>query len=409
MIKRYIEKLLLQAFSSFKAVYLTGARQVGKTTLVQHIAEKLNITYVTLDDSDVLQFAKDFPKSFFQKYRPPLIIDEVQNSDDLILEIKQLLDSTNKPGTLLMTGSADFMRNKRIRESLAGRFISVKMYPLSETEINQTEPWLEKLLHSAPQFEDKPVDLDEFANLLYLGSFPPIRLSQMSEKQIKSWFNEYLQSRILKDIMLLDEIRKADKIRQLRTLIAWQGGSLMNFSNLAHSTGTALQTVEKYFALLHGIFLVELLRPYLTNVHKRAVKQPKVYLIDTGLMSYLNQIKPQQILSDRTVLGKLTETWVYAELQKEMSYSDRNLQLYFYRDDKKNEIDFLIEKDDGTLVGIEVKAKQRVRPDDLRPLRTICEKLQPRLQKLFIIYLGDKFLPVRNSCPTWLLPVGNLM
>ncbi len=409
MLDRYIENQLIKAFNSFKAVYLTGARQVGKTTLVQQIAKKLNISYITLDDSDVLQFAKDFPKLFFKKYKPPLVIDEVQNSEDIIMEIKQLLDKTHNPKTLLLTGSTDFMRNKKIRESLAGRFISLKLYPLSETEINKSKPWIDKLFKEQPEFSDKLVDLQQFAEKIYKGYFPPIRLQKLSDKQIRSWFDEYLQARILKDIQLLDEIRKADKIRMLLKLIAWQSGNLMNISNLARNVGVSMQTIEKYFALLQGIFLVELLKPYLTNISKREVKMPKVYMIDTGLMAYLNQIKPNQILSDRTTLGKLTETWVYSELRKELSYSENDLQLYFFRDDKKNEIDFLIENQDGTLAGIEVKAKERIKTDDIKHLKIICKKLKPKLKQIFIIYFGDKFLPVKNLCPTWLLPIANLL
>ncbi len=406
MIERKIKSVVLDLLGTFRGVYLYGARQVGKTTLAKQIAQQLGWQYVSFDNTDVREFAINFTNKFFDKYPLPLVIDEVQKVPEIIPYLKMQLDQDSRPGQVLITGSADFRKMRGIKESLVGRVIGVKMRGLACSEISgRKENLIDRLFQQDLPLVTVKTDLDAAMEMLIKGSFPELATKKLNIKQLQVWFQDYVEKRILSDIEEIAAIRGKEKIINFLYKLAWQSGGLLKKSSLAQMVEVSRPTAEKFFEVLESLFLTELLLPYFSNVHKQLSKVPKVYITDTGLLSFLLTVSPQTLLTDRTMRGKVFETWVYKELQKEISFSDNLYKLFFYRDERKNEIDFIIQNDRGQLIAIEVKAKSQVRDEDLKPLKLLASKLG--LSRLYVFYLGDMLLPRRAGEHTvWLVPLG---
>ncbi len=406
MIERKIKSVVLDLLGSFRGVYLYGARQVGKTTLAKQIAQQLGWQYVSFDNTDIREFAINFTNKFFEKYPLPLVIDEVQKVPEIIPYLKMQLDENPRVGQVLITGSADFRKMRGIKESLVGRVIGVKMRGFACSELSGRQENLIDLLFG----QDLPLvtvktGLDATIEMLIKGSFPELATKKLNIKQLQVWFQDYVENRILSDIEEITAIRGREKIINFLYKLAWQSGGLLKTSTLAQMADVSRPTAEKFFEILESLFLTELLLPYFSNVHKQFSKMPKVYITDTGLLSFLLTATPQTLLTDRTMLGKIFETWIYNELQKEISFSDNLYKLFFYRDERKNEIDFIIKNDRGQLIAIEVKAKSIVRDEDLKPIKLLASK--QGLSRLYVFYLGDMLIPKKaGEYTVWLVPLA---
>ncbi len=404
--ERQVKNKVINALKTFRGVYIYGARQVGKTTFVKQLAKDLRLKYVSLDDDDALDLARSLPDQFFNTYQLPLVIDEVQKAPELIPRLKILLDNSSDRGQILLTGSADFRKNKQVKESLVGRVVGMELYGYSCSEITGRQSSLIADLFEAnfPQAY-YPFDLHALLQRIIRGSFPEVLEFDIKGEDLRLWFADYVENRIIRDMQSIEAIRFKQKVVDFLHKLAWQTGGLINIQKLLTGGQFSRPTAEKYLGALEQLFLVEYLRPFWRNVAKRFVRMPKLYLTDTGVLSYLLQANENILLKDLSLLGKIFENWIYIELRKEISYSHEGFELFFFRDKKKNEVDFVISNSEGEFISIEVKAKSKIRIEDLNGLKVFASNFQPR--HLYVIYLGKFYKEIQlNGHTIKLIPVG---
>ena len=414
MIIRSISSSIIDALRFFRIIYIDGARQVGKTTLVKQIASNNNYNYVTLDNNDSLILAKKNASMFFSINKPPLIIDEVQKAPEIINYIKMLVDnSPEKKGQFILTGSVDFIKSVNISESLAGRLVGYKLYPLSNSELNNQQfNWLD-ILFQENFYEyfnkSKNHDYDFLLNRLLTGGFPEIQ--SIDTKRQNQWFTNYIQARINKDIKDLTKynLQKADKLPSLLKLLADQSADLLNISNIAKKLSLNFDTVEGYIFLIESMFLIEKLNPYETNVGRQVKKMKKIYFTDTGLIKNLSKITYKKLLDDRQLFGKLLENYIFNEIKKQITFSDDEYDIYYYRDHKTYEVDFIIENNEGEIICIEVKSAQRIDTSDLKGLRSFKRNYDKKITAMFVFYGGDNISALSiDESPVYLLPYNQI-
>ncbi len=410
MINRKIESKILKALNNFRIVYINGARQTGKTTFVKQIATKKSYNYVTFDDEEKLQLAKNNPNLFFVTNKPPIIIDEVQKVPHIINKIKTFVDNKpDKKGQFILTGSVDLLKSVKINESLAGRMVGYELYPFSFTELNYINFSLLEILFKPDfykYFENiKNQNHNEILNRLLIGGFPEIQSIDVSMH--KKWFSNYFKARISKDINSLTEnnLRKANKIPELLKLLSMQSANLLNISNLTNKLKLSFDTVGNYIYLLEAMFLIEKLKPYEKNVGKQVKKMNKLYFTDTGFISHLSRISEDKLLKDRKLFGQLLENYIYNELKKHISFSNENFEIFYYRDNKTFEVDFIIENNEGQIICVEVKSAQNITKKELKGLQSFKRNFEQNIEAMYVFYGGEEISAIDiDNFPVYLLP-----
>lgn len=339
----------------FGAVLVTGARQVGKTTLLKEVAEHAG--YVTLDDKFQLISAIEQSGTFFKDNPPPVFVDEVQYAPNLFPQIKMILDEEKKKGQFFLSGSQQFKMMKNVSESLAGRLGILNLPGLSLREMYNIS-FKEPFLPTDEYFESRKKDMMNLAyadiwNIIHRGSFP--ELCANPDFDWRMFYAAYVTLYIERDVRDLAQVGDGVKFTQFMTVTASCTGQLLNLASLARDVGISQPTAERWLSVLVASNLVMLLRPYHNNITKRAVKTPKLYFLDTGLAAYLTRWNTPDVLKNGAMSGAFFETFVISEIIK--SYANKgilDIPIYFYRDRDGNEIDLLIE-DGGTLYPIEIK------------------------------------------------------
>jgi len=353
--KRHAEEAIRELSKMFGAVLVTGARQVGKTTLLQEVAE--NMKYVTLDDKIQLVNAVGQSVTFFKDNPPPVFVDEVQYASKLCPQIKIILDQEKKKGQSFLSGSQQFEMMKNVSESLAGRLGILNLPGISLRELYGVafrEPFLPTDDYFTSRAKEK-VDIPyaDIWNIIHRGSFPELCAHPDYEWQM--FFAAYVKTYIERDVRDLAQVGDEVKFIQFMTVAASYTGQLLNMASLARDIGVSQPTAERWLSILVTSNLVFLLKPYHNNITKRTVKTPKVYFLDTGLAAYLTRWNTPEVMKNGAMAGAFFETFIISEIIK--SYGNNgilDLPLYFYRDRDGNEIDLLIE-DNGTLYPIEIK------------------------------------------------------
>ena len=353
-IKRSIEKELKIFSESFPVIMITGARQVGKTTLLNNLREKEKINYVTLDDLSIRALAIEDPEMFLSRYKAPLIIDEFQYAPDLLTYIKIIVDKKRQEnlndekikntGLYYLTGSQVFHTMKQISESLAGRVGILELYPLSNREIEKKEDNL--FLPNYDFLDERPktrkIDIEELYQKILKGNYPELYSNDKIER--KAFFESYIKTYIERDIR--DLINVKDEIKFLRFVesIAVRTGQELNINDITNSIEINNHTAQNWLSILVGTGLVYLLQPYSNNNISRIVKRPKIYFIDTGLACYLAGYMDEITLEKSAFNGAILETYVITEIIKSFANHglDSRKYLYYYRDNNGKEIDLLI-------------------------------------------------------------------
>ncbi|HZK83520.1 MAG TPA: ATP-binding protein [Desulfosporosinus sp.] len=353
-INRSIETTIDKAAKIFSAVLVTGARQVGKTTMLKHM--KRDIPYLTLDDPILLQSALEEGGSFFKTTPPPVIVDEIQYAPNLFSYIKMSADESGKKGQFFLTGSQQFEMMKNVSESLAGRIGIINLLGLSLREINHdtfneifvpTEEYLAKRRISVEQ-----TDYKEIWKIIHKGSMPAMYEDEFDGQM---FYASYTRTYIEHDVRALTQVGDELKFIKFMTAMAARTSQMLNLSPVAKEIGISVPTADRWLSILISSNIVYLLQPYYNNITKRAVKTPKLYFLDTGLAAYLTKWNTPQVLEVGAMAGAFFETFVVAEVLK--SYYNAgvlNPSLYYYRDKDSKEIDLLIEQD-GVLYPIEIK------------------------------------------------------
>jgi len=364
-IKRHIENTIDKISKMFGAVLVTGARQVGKTTLLnQNRGDE--VSYVTLDDPIMLQSAIEEGGTFFKNTPPPVFIDEIQYAPNLFPYIKMIIDKDKKKGQFFMSGSQQFKMMKNVTESLAGRLGILNLLGLSLREIKNVE-FYDEFIPNDAYFENRnisDVSYDEIWNFIHRGSMPELHVNTDFDWQM--FYGAYVRTYIERDVRELTQVGDEVKFLKFMTVVASSTGQLLNLASLARDVNISPPTAERWLSILVASNIVYLLQPYHNNITKRTVKTPKLYFLDTGLAAYLTKWNTADVLKNGAMAGAFFETFVISEIMK--SYYNKgilDLPLYFYRDKDMNEIDLIIENN-GTLHPIEIKKHADPKKDDIK-------------------------------------------
>ena len=401
-IDRTIAPSIKRVSKGFPILLLTGMRQIGKTYLLKKIREP-GRKYVSLDFSDDRDLAKNHPDLFLQRYKPPILIDEVQYAPELFSYIKIYVDTHEQDGLFWLTGSQKFDLMKGIQESLAGRVAILDMLGFSYREIIQqpkTRPFLPSRAIQRPFSTMKNLTLFDLYRIIWSGSYP--RLVAHNGKNREIFYRSYLQTYIERDIRDHQGIDNSVKFYKFIRATATRTGNLLNYADLARDTDIDVRTAKIWLAALERSGLIKLLYPYYVNVTKRLIKTPKLYFMDTGLCAFLCGMDTPKSLEAGYLSGSILETWAFIEIIKSYWHNGEDPSIYFYRDADQREIDFVIERN-MTLYPIEVKKTSAPTPDSAKHF-ALLEKLKKPLGAGAVLCLRPSPLPLGKSAvalPVW--------
>ncbi len=398
MFDRTLYKIISDIDKTFPVVLITGPRQVGKTTLLEMCAKE-NRTYVTLDDMDIRQLAQNDPALFFQTYKPPLIIDEVQYAPELFSQIKIIVDREKKDGLFWLTGSQKFHLMKNITETLAGRVAIVDMLGLSQRELTNrastTKPFMptEDWINKAKQTSSKKKSVTDIFDLIWRGSFPKLYKNKNVSRDL--FYKSYVQTYIHRDVKSILSITDDISFYKFLGAIAARTGQLLNYTELARDVGIDNKTVKSWISVLETSGLIYILYPYHNNMTKRIVKTPKLYFLDTGLCSYLTKWPDAASLEAGLMSGAMLETYIIIELLKTYWHNGVTPHFYYYRDLDQKEVDLLIEAGD-TLYPVEFK--KTATPSSRATKRFyLLEKLGKKIGHGAVICFIEKEMPLSKE------------
>ncbi len=393
MLARHATIRLRTALADRPVVLLHGARQTGKTTLVRATAEEVGARYLTLDDLTMLAAARGDAAGFLAGFAQPLVLDEVQRAPELLLAIKAAVDRNRTPGHFLLTGSANVLLVPRVAESLAGRMEIVNLWPFSQGEIEgAVEGFIDAVFGDAPPLPGRPSSSVRLTDRVLRGGYPEAVPIESAERR-RAWFDAYVTTILQRDVRDLARIEGLTDLPRLLALLASRPMAQLNYADLSRGTGLPQSTLKRYFALLETVFLVRLLPPWHTNIGKRLVKTPKVLLTDTGLAAHLMGIDDARVAQDRTLLGGLSESFVAMELVKQAGWNVDPPALYHFRTHEGDEVDLVLERRGGALVGIEVKSAATVSAADFKGLRTLAKAAGRRFRRGIVLYTGAEAVP----------------
>jgi len=345
-ITRELERKFLKLNGFFKAILVTGARQVGKTTMLKHLAEGTNRTYVSLDNAMIRDLAKSDPVLFFQTYKPPILIDEVQKAPELFEQIKVICDESDEKGLIWLTGSQQYGMMKKVRETLAGRIGILELYSLSEREKNGIV-FDDELVFSLEALRKRRLrvpknDVINVFNHIWEGGMPGI--IGVDDELRGEYFNSYIDTYLMRDVAEAGGITDAVKFRKFLLGCAALTSEQVNYSTLAEAADITQPTAKEWLRVLEGLHIIYLLQPYSNNALKRLSKTPKLYFCDTGLCAYLSMWLTPDVLRGGAASGHFYENYVVMELVKNYAYSKNKANVTYYRDANAKEIDVFVEE-----------------------------------------------------------------
>ncbi len=391
MFQRLVERRAAEALTDTPVVLVVGPRRAGKTTLVKKMGEA-GSTYITLDDRTALEAAQSDPTGFIRGL-DRATIDEIQRAPDLLLAIKKTVDEDYRPGRFLLTGSANALTLPWVADSLAGRMEMLRMLPLARAEIESRTPtFLERLFEGKLQSQRNAIVGDDLVAAVLLGGFPEA-IARKSERRRQNWARSYLTSILTRDLRDIADVGRLTELPKFVRLLAEQSGQLVNYSRFGAGIDVSHKTGQRYVGLLEQVFLIATLQPWFTNALKRIVKTPKLHFFDSGLLASARGLTFDRAKADRGRFGALLESFVFSEVLKLMIASDLRLTPYHFRDRNMREVDIVLERDDGTIAGIEVKASATVRSGDFTGLRALAEACGDRFAFGVVLYDSTGIVP----------------
>lgn len=408
-ITRNIEQTINRISNKFKVLLLTGARQVGKTTLLKHLAQGSGRTYVTLDDLAVRSLALSDPALFLQRYTPPLLIDEIQYAPQLLSYIKMYADNGAHNGDIWLTGSQRLPLMQGVTESLAGRVGIIDLQGLSANEINgtdNTDPFLPEVGALFNRINHaKKQSLKEIYQLIWQGSMPA--MYNGGEQDWQSYYASYVQTFLQRDVMKLLQINDEMVFFRFLCAAAGQTGKMINYAELAKAAEISAPTAKQWIKTLEAAGIIYLLQPFMPSGAKYIVKAPKLYFFDTGLAAYLTRWLNADALEAGAASSEFFETWVVTEIYK--SYANKGIVplLYYLRNFNGKEIELIIWQN-GTAypIAIQKSAYPSKAVKTFAILEPVSADAKIQIGAGGIVCLIDDLLPVSDSLyyiPAWVL------
>lgn len=408
MYKRNLTPNILTALADTPVVLLNGARQTGKSTLVQNLEyTQHSAQYFNLDDAGILSAARADPIGFIRGLPKYVILDEIQHAPELFRAIKLEVDRKRTPGRFLLTGSTNILLLPQLAESLAGRMEILTLCPLSQGEINKVHETFIDTMFNKPMLYTPATKLadTELINRIVQGGFPEI-LTRKEEARQKAWFASYITTILQRDVRDIANIEGLTELPRLLSLLAARATGLLNFSELSRSTTIPQTTLKRYTTLLEITFLMQSLLAWSNNHSKRLVKSPKIILNDTGLLAYLLGLNAKQVMTNRHLLGALLENFVVLELHKQSTWSKTQPKLYHFRTQTGQEVDIVLENTAGEIIGIEVKASATMSAQDFKGLHALEEIAGKKFRCGIVLYTGQTAIPFSKNL--FALPINTL-
>jgi len=388
--RRWQVESVAEALQLRRVVVISGARQTGKTTLARQVITKAS-DYRSLDDTDMLNFALADPKGFVKNNASTLVIDEIQKAPKLMSEIKLAVDKNKRPGQYLLTGSANILTLPSVSDSLAGRIKYIQLRPLAVGE----------MLGKKPAFLKRAFDRDipdkisgfnkaDIIDLAFRGGYPEaVAINNLRHR--RDWHTDYLQTILARDLRDIANIRRQDTLRSLCDILASWSAKFMEFTHITTALSINKITLDSYINVLVSMYMFESVPPWLKTDYERVGKRSKFYATDTGLMTSILGWNPKDVITNTDRSGKLIETFVFQELAAHIDVESK-YRLFQYRDRLDREIDFLVEREDGALLGIEVKAGQNVSIDDFKAQKWFADNIKTGKKPYtgIVLYSGDR-------------------
>lgn len=394
MIPRHIASSILKYSKEYPIVALVGPRQSGKTTLAKALFPSYK--YISLENLDFRQQAAEDPRGFFQDHGKYLILDEVQRVPELFPYLQELVDAKQDPAQYILTGSSQFLLIENITQSLAGRIITFKLFPLTYTELYEypADSNFESVFRIRHSNRSK-ISQEKLYQIIWEGFYPRIH-----DKHIDSyrWYENYLLTYVERDVRNLLKVKNLRLFSSFLKMVASQSGQLMNYANIGNSIGVSVPTVKEWISILETSGLIYILPPYFENFSKRIVKTPKIYFVDTGLLCHLLSIRNVEHLKHHPLLGSIFENFMISECFKRFYNLGETPPLYFWRDQSGNEVDLLIH-DGLSSFPIEFKLSRSYHSDFKKGIEGWLALEKNPAESGFLVYCGEHSLQINTSVP----------
>lgn len=407
MIERSIKEVLLNNIKSYPITLVTGARQIGKSTLCYELTKQYNFNYVSLDDLDNRSEAINDPKFFLVKHKAPLIIDEVQYAPILFEYIesivnKKRLEIGDANGMYVLTGSQKFKLMKNVTESMAGRVGVINMSPLSYNEVIKRKEIPFKVdMDNVFERAEQKITSDNLFELIVKGFYP--ELYRNSELNINSFYSNYVTTYIDKDVSDIIEVKNKLLFHKLMQLLASLTGEELVYDNLAKQIGVDKKTIMSWISVLEASNIIYLLRPYYeSSLTKRVVKRPKIYFKDTGLACHLAKLGDAKSLAVSHFAGHFVETYVINEIIKSYENTETYAEFYYYRDNNQNEVDLIIQTN-GKLILVEVKSGMNFNNNSIKGFKAL-ENTKYTIDTSCVICLTESVYKINDN--VYALPIS---
>lgn len=366
MINRTAVIRLTKLAGSFRSVAVVGPRQSGKTTLCKTVFP--NKPYISLENPDILEYAKTDPRGFLRQYKNGAILDEVQRAPYLFSYLQQILDETKKKGLFILTGSNNFLLQENISQSLAGRIAYLQLLPLSLQELK----------------ENKKIKADYSWHILH-GGYPEVITKKITAAD---WFAGYINTYVERDVRQLKNISNLSQFTKLLKICAGRTGQILNLTSLSNDCGIDQKTVAAWLSVLQSSYIIYLLKPYHGNFNKRIIKTPKLYFYDTGVACSLLGINNTKQIITHAAKGGLFENMIVSELLKERFNAGMADNLYYWRDKTGNEVD-IVTDNAGKLTAMELKAGETISQDFFKGIEYFAALNKKPIQKI-LVYGGKE-------------------
>jgi len=393
ILHRRAEALVRDAVADTRVVLVNGARQCGKSTLAGLVAADVGAEWRSLDSATWRQSAISDPAEFVAA-DGPLVIDEIQRVPELLLAIKESVDSDPRPGRFLLTGSARLLTMKQVPDALPGRMETIELWPLSQGEIDKlsTEQFIDRIFAEGPSFtHGSALTRTDYAARLARGGFPEAVARQ--ERRRQRFLDEYVADLVNRDVLQVAQIEHAQDLRRLLRLLAARSGQLLVPANLANGLAVSAPTVRRYLDLLEEVFLIKRVPAWSRNLSRRAVSTPKLAFVDSGIAANLLGYDATRLGRLDSPLGGLLEGFVTAELMRQLTWAQERAELFHYRTKDQIEVDIVLEDRRGRIVAIDVKASATVRADDFRGINHLADRLGDDLIAGVVLYTGAATVP----------------